>query len=110
MSIPNWYELALLGLAAWRTFQLLAFDSILDKPRRYVTRLPQEWKDGDEIPKSYREYITLFIECPYCAGFWVALAWWGAWQIWPHGTLVVATVFALSALVIAGHKALSSSE
>ena len=28
MSIPNWYELILLALAAWRTFQLIAQDEI----------------------------------------------------------------------------------
>ena len=39
MSVPGWYELLLLSLAAWRVFHLLAEDDILDRPRRYVTRL-----------------------------------------------------------------------
>ena len=108
MSIPNWYEVLLLGLAAWRTFQLVALDSILDRPRRYVTGLGWGWKEGNAIPKRYREYLALFIECPYCAGFWIALAWWGAFQAWPHGTLVVAVPLVLSALVIAGARVLSS--
>lgn len=85
----------LLTLAAWRTFQLISADDILDRPRRYVTaRLNETWND--------------FIDCPYCAGFWIAVAWWGAWQIWPHGTLVVAVPFAFSAGVIGAHKVLSS--
>ena len=73
-------ELVLLALAAWRVFQLIAVDDILDRPRRYVTdRLSEKW--------------DLFIECPYCAGFWIALAWWAAWQIDRSGTLVAAMPF-----------------
>jgi len=95
LSIPNWYEAALLALAAWRTFQLLADDEILDIPRRYVTgRMSEYWKD--------------FLLCPYCFGFWIAIAWWAAWQLWEHGTLVVAVPFALSAGVIGAAKILSS--
>ena len=109
MSIPDWYEAALLALAAWRIFQLIAFDSILDGPRRYVTRLGKQWeKEGDAVPKEYREKWGLFLTCPYCLGFWITLAWWGAWQIWPHGTLVAAALFALHAGMVAGHKLLSS--
>lgn len=95
MSIPDWWEAALLGLAAWRTFQLLAADDLLDTPRRYVTsRLSEYWED--------------FLTCPYCAGFWMALAWWAAWQVWGDSTLVAATPFALSAVVIGAAKVLSS--
>jgi len=109
VSVPNWYELLLLGLAAWRIFQLLAHDEILDRPRRYVTRLGRDWqKEGDPVPKAYREKWMLFLECPYCAGFWIAGLWWVSWLIWPHGTLVAATLFSLSALVIGANKVLSS--
>ena len=95
MSVPDWWEAVLLALAAWRVFQLIAEDEILNGPRRYVTgKLDEKWE--------------LFIECPYCAGFWIALAWWAAWQVWPHGALVVAVPFALSAGVIAAAKILSS--
>ena len=94
MSVPDWWEALLLALAAWRIFQLIAEDTILDGPRRYVTaRLDAKWE--------------LFIECPYCSGAWLAAAWWVAWQIWPHGTLVVAVPWALSAGVVAAAKVLS---
>lgn len=85
MSIPNWYELILLALAAWRVWWFLGQDTIIDRPRRYVT------------DKS--EYLETLLECPYCAGFWVSLAWWGFWQAWPHGTLVAAAAVAITALV-----------
>jgi hypothetical protein len=109
MSIPNWYELILLALAAWRTFQLIALDDITNGLRRYVTRVPKNWDGESPITnKSYRDTLALFIECPYCAGFWIALGWWAAFQIYEFGTLVMAVPFALSAGVIAGAKVLSS--
>jgi hypothetical protein len=96
VKVPDWWAATLLTLAAWRTFQLLSADDLLDTPRRYVTqRLSEYWQD--------------FITCPYCAGAWTAGAWWIAWQLWPHGTLVVAVPFVLSAGVIASAKLLSDS-
>lgn len=92
MTIPNWYEAALLALAAWRVFQLIAEDEVLEPVRRYVTG--ERWKD--------------FISCPYCLGFWVAVAWWVSFQFWEFWALVVAVPFALSAGVVAAAKVLSS--
>ena len=109
MSIPDWYEALLLSLAAWRVWYLLAEDDILDRPRRYVTRLGSKWeKEGDPVPPGYRIGLANFLTCPYCFGAWVALGWWGAWLIWPHGTLVAAVPFVLSAGVVGAAKALSS--
>jgi Protein of unknown function (DUF1360). len=108
MDIPNWYELILLALAAWRSFQLISDDDILDRPRRYLLRLGEEWeKDGDPVPDNYRFKLGEFITCPYCAGFWIAVTWWVSWQIWPHATLVVAVPWVLSAGVVAASKVLS---
>jgi len=112
VKLPDWYQLLLLSLAAWRIFQLLAFDSILDQPRRYVTRLGDWTEEKDpkhaKLPKEYREKLALFINCPYCAGFWIGLAWFTAFQFWPHSTTIAAVPFAISAGVVAGHKVLSS--
>ena len=87
MLVPSWWGLALLGLAAYRTWRLLAEDSILDKQR---LRLYQRIR---------KESVVTFVGCPWCFGFWIALGWWGAWQLWPHDTLVAAGVMALSAVV-----------
>ena len=107
--VPDWYALILLALAAWRTFQLIALDDILDRPRRYVTRLGREWeKEGDRLPLGYRFRLGEFITCPYCAGFWISLVWWGLWLAFGDWTLVAATPWVLSAGVIAGHKLLAS--
>jgi len=100
MNVPSWYVLVLLSLASFRTWRLLAEDDILDKPRRYVTRLGDKWeKEGDPVPKEYRIGFGKFIACSWCLGLWVALAWWGAWQVWEFGVEVAAVPLALSALV-----------
>lgn len=107
MNIPNWFELFLLALAAWRSFQLVSDDDILDRPRRWLLRLGDEWeKDGDPVPEDYRLTWGDFITCPYCAGFWISVAWWGAWQLWPHVTLVVAVPFVINAGLIGASKIL----
>lgn len=99
MRVPDWWEALLLGLAIFRTFRLLARDSILDGPRAWLIRLPRDWEEGDFVPEGFRDKWSLFIVCPWCLGAWLALIWWGCWQIWDHGTLVVAGLAALSAFV-----------
>ena len=85
MNVPSWYATALLSLAAWRTWWLIGQDTILERPRRYVT---------DRF-----EHLGTFFDCAYCSGAYTALGWWGAWQIWPHGTLVLASLASVAAVV-----------
>jgi len=103
-NIPSWWEFLLLGLAAWRIFRLLAEDEILNRPRRWVLNLDPDWKEGEDPNDDYRFEWGTFLTCPYCAGFWISLAWWGAWLIWPHATVLVAVPLAINAVVIAGAK------
>ena len=99
-NIPGWWEFILLALAAYRIFRLIAEDTILDRPRRYLLRLDKNWQeDGDETGPDYREKWGLFITCPYCAGFWISVAWWVAWLLWPHATVLVAVPWAISAVL-----------
>lgn len=98
MSVPGWWALVLLALAAFRIFRLVGEDTILDGPRSRLLRLGN-WQEGQPVPSAYRAKWAEFITCPWCAGFWITLAWWGAWQVWPHGSLVVAAPLAISALV-----------
>ena len=111
MSVPDWYELLLLSLAAWRIWHLLAQDTILDRPRRWFLRLDSEWiKAGDYEGDAYRLEWAKFLTCPYCAGFWIGLLWWLGFQADEHVALVVATPFAISAGVVAAHKLLTQDE
>jgi hypothetical protein len=93
MSLPDWWQAVLLGLAAWRAWHLLALDDITDRPRRYVT--------------NERDGLLDFIECPYCLGFWVALLWVAAFAVWDTGTLWLALPFAVNAAVIGGNRLLA---
>lgn len=89
--VPDPWAFALLALAAFRWWKLLAEDQILDRPRDWVIARSPDW-------------FLDQLGCPWCAGFWICLEWYLAFVVWPHGTLIVATPFALSAVVgIIGH-------
>jgi hypothetical protein len=109
VSVPSWWQFALLVAAAWRVFQLIARDDILDRPRARALGYPG-WKEGDDLPESFRPKWSEFITCPYCAGFWIVVVWWIAWQITDHWTLVVAVPFALSAGLVALDKVLATED
>jgi hypothetical protein len=104
VDVPSWWEFLLLGLAAWRIFRLLAEDEILDRPRRWVLNLDPDWQEGEDPNDDYRFEWGTFLTCPYCAGFWISLLWWGAWMLWPHATVLVAVPLAINAVVIAAAK------
>jgi len=117
MTVPDWWGFLLLGLAAWRTFQLLAFDKVLNWPRNKLLNLPTDWEEGEELieggrelPENYRLGLAQWIVCPYCAGAWIAAIWWAAFQITEHWTLVAASFVALFVAPIVGHKLLAKEE
>lgn len=78
--IPSPYEFVLLALAAYRLWRLISEDEVLEKPRRWLVRLPQTWDEGDAIPKQYRNEWALFLTCPWCAGAWVSLVSYIGWM------------------------------
>ncbi len=109
MRTPDWWSATLLALAAWRFYHLVAFDDILDRPRRYVTRLSPTWKqEGDATGEHYREKLAGFLTCSFCMGWWIALAWWAAWLAFPTETVGIAFGFAISAGVIGAQRLLSA--
>lgn len=91
MSTPSWWEAVLLAGAAFRVWRLLGADTVLDRPRDWLVRAD----DAD----GYRQTLDEFLHCPWCLGFWVAVAWWAAWQAWPESVLACAVPFAVSAVV-----------
>lgn len=94
---PIWTSILLFG-AAFRIYRLLAKDTILDTPRGKLLGLGK-WKPGSPIPAKYREKWAEFLTCPWCLGFWITLAWWGAWQHWPHAIEVASVPLTISAAV-----------
>lgn len=99
MSAPSLAEIVLLTLASYRVWRLLAEDTILDRPRARALRLGSWRKEGDPVPDAYRVAAGEFLQCAWCAGFWVSLAWWGAWLANDRWALALAAPFAISALV-----------
>jgi len=111
LTSPSWFQFLILGLAAWSTYHLLANDDILDRPRRWVLRLGDEWtKDGDPVPDDYRLKWGQFLSCPYCAGFWIWIAWLVFWWAAPGAALPAAFVMGGRAIVIAAAKTLGKEE
>lgn len=82
---PDWWAFLLLALAAFRVWRLLAEDDIAAGPRARVNK--------------NRPKLEYWISCPWCAGFWIAVAWWLAWVASHRWAAVAATPFAVSAIV-----------
>lgn len=86
MTVPSWWEATLLALAAYRVWRLVAVDDLLEPWRgRVLDRTPTKLDD--------------FVNCPWCLGAWLSVAWWGVWEAWPHATLVAASPWAIAAAV-----------
>jgi hypothetical protein len=99
----------LVRLAGWDEFPLAA------RVRGWVTG--EHWVPGDtdalgaergKLPSSdatdvrpayRRPTLAHLIHCPFCLGWWISLAVYGAWLAAPRGTLYVLAPFALSGLV-----------
>lgn len=88
--VPDWWQFVLLTLAAYRVWRLGAWDKVTERWRFRLVRFNR---------LGYRAGLAEFMQCPWCLGFWIVLAWWAAWLAWPHGTLVAAAPFALSTAV-----------
>ena len=99
MTVPSPWTAVILALAAYRIWRLLAEDVILDIPRRWVVRLPQDWVEGAAIPYTYRARLAEFINCCWCFGAWISIAVWIAWQINPHWVTIFMVPFAVSSAV-----------
>ncbi len=101
--IPDWWEFALLALAAFRVWKLLAEDVIFDRFRERLLEL-------FETNPARASAIFGFLACGWCLGFWVAVAWWLAWLVWSYGVLVFATPWALATIVGVLVQALNERE
>jgi hypothetical protein len=89
---PEPYELVLLALAAFRVTRLIGWDDITEPWRHRLAGY-------DDAPGAPRGLAARLVECPWCLGWWVSLGWWAAWARFEDETLLVATPWAVAALV-----------
>ena len=71
VSVFGFFDLAVLGLAAFRLIHLITFDKILDFARAVVMD-----SDGGRLKaaeRGWRRAVCELIECIWCAGLWSAL-------------------------------------
>lgn len=103
--VPGGWAFLLLALAAFRVTRLIGWDEITARLReRILIKRAGGVMDSVRprnvtLQRERDNMLTKLIKCPWCMGWWVGLAWWGAWLVWPNGTLIAATPWALAALV-----------
>jgi len=86
--LPFWYIYLAVALASYRVTRLVTRDSILDKPRMWVT---ERLKPGG--------YLDELFHCSWCIGFWVSLVAVILVRHWPVGVAIIASPFAFSAVI-----------
>lgn len=67
MTIPTWLALLIYALAVARVTGLIVADAITEPARDALVG----WLD--DRPKTLGSFVSALIECPWCAGMWVAL-------------------------------------
>lgn len=102
--IPGWWVGLVIGLGAFRVVRLIGWDDLppIARLRVRITGERARSMPTESTQPIYvyrRPLLAHFISCPYCVGWWVALASYGSWLLWPRGTLYVLAPFALSAFV-----------
>ena len=50
-------------------------------------------------PSYRRPVLAHLVHCPFCLGFWVSVATYAAWLVWPTGSFYALAPFALSGAV-----------
>lgn len=95
--IPAPWQFALLALAAYRAWRLVAIDDITTPLRDRVTG--RVFWDDKTQKHRYKLTLDKLIGCPWCLGAWISIAVTVAWWVWPHATLIVCVPFAVSAAV-----------
>ena len=116
MTVPGAWAGVLLALATYRILRLVAVDEITATIRGWVCGIPDAgyeiwakhiedaraeghdpWQISQVPLTPRRYYLAKLVHCPWCLGWWISLAVFAAYELWPHGTVVAAVPFALSA-------------
>lgn len=109
MEIPAPYTLVLLALGGFRLVRLIGWDTITEPARKWLTgysddgapslgEVDYDPATGDPVGHSkVRVYVSTLVRCPWCVGFWLSLALYGAWLLSPRWVGIAMIPLALSA-------------
>lgn len=111
--IPSPWVGLVLALAVYRLCRLAGWDDFppVAKVRAWVVgeqtvtvgtsnqQMGLTATDPDETTSFKRPTLEHFLHCPFCLGFWLSVAAYGAWLWQPRGTLYGLFAFALSGAV-----------
>lgn len=102
--IPSPFVSLVLVLAVYRLARLVGWDTfpLAERLRDAVTgkRVRYQPTESSEPIYTYRRpTVEHFIGCPFCQGFWLSLAAYGAWLLEPRWTLYALAPLALSGAV-----------
>lgn len=99
MSLQEWYaqtnlvSVALLtyvsGLVSYRLWRMIALDTIFDRPRVAVLNKSPGW-------------LVEMVQCPYCLGWWLNVAFAAAMYVWADISLPSAAIIALVGSALTG--------
>jgi hypothetical protein len=104
----TFFDLALLGLAAFRAIHLITYDKIFDIVRAaFMDQKGVRLKTAD---RGWRRLICEFIQCIWCTGMWSGLIVVTVYFLgtWGHYAVVVLAVAGLGSLLQLMSKALAA--
>lgn len=111
--IPHPWPALVLALGTYRVVRLIGWDDLppVLRLRRWITGEQSQVSAStntslgltNELPQVVywwkRPTLAHFLGCAYCQGFWVGLAVYGAWIVWPRPSLYALAPFALNGIV-----------
>ncbi len=104
----GFYDLALLGLAAFRLIHLMTYDKIFDAVRAlFMDREGTRLKTAE---RGWRRLICEFLQCLWCTGMWSALIVATIYFLgtWGRFAVIVLAVAGLGSLLQIVSKALAA--
>ena len=111
--IPSPWVGLVLALGVYRIVRLIGWDDLppIERVRDWLVgaelvqrgssnSLAGLTSEDPEVAWTFRRPVLHhFLRCAFCQGFWVSVAVYAAWRVWPDWTTTVLAVFALSGAV-----------
>jgi hypothetical protein len=94
---PSPLILLVLALAAFRTWRLLALDTLPPLVRLRSWLVQADWFQDKQV--FGRPLLEEWLSCAWCFGLWASAGWYICWLEWPRATIYAAAPLALSAAV-----------